>query len=728
VDPGPALRAALCSGGRRIHVEVTDDGVRLRIRVGSRLREIAHLPSDGGHAMVRLLESTARNGVGVLQLDGGRVTVRYRLATCEAPSSKKLVLTVLPDRDEPAVRGVADLGVPEEIREALSADIAGRKGLVLAAGIPHSGRVRTLQALAAEADPTEESVLLLSFDGVAPTVSGYPAMTLDLRHELWRLMDDVESMDVDRFVMPELRTPLHATLAVALSGGRRLGFAPIRAQDTAGALVKMRELAADRYRVARDLVGVLAQRRLPRPCPECSERRSVGAQDLPESGWDPRVRAQILARAPGIRTRGNGCESCVGSGYLGWTYLYEYLSVSPEIAELLRSIDEPGRLREELKLVTAGRGLLDAAWREALEGNVEIEELGVIPGPEVVPFRPGVPGPGECLLHDDGAQRDAAGLLAEPVSAGEPADAVPALGPRLDHALYRRCYEPLRRVVAGIDAGKSEIAPLAAIAERVLSATKRDRELIHVALTAGRGDNLILHQLNVTILALRVAAGLRWGRPRLARLAMAALVHDVGLLHVPLRILQKEGDLSPKEEGVRRGHVHRTVEMLRAAFPGQEWLHEVAAQVHERASGRGFPARLSGDRIDPAARVIGLADALEALTHARPGRPASSAFEAIQFLLTNHAEDFDSRVFRSMMRQISPFPAGSRVLLNDGSTARVAAVNPDNLYRPKVEILEDAAGRPVARGTVLDLGQELLLCITGPAVASGTALPAGAGS
>jgi len=184
-DPGRALRAALCSGGRRIHVDVTDDGVRLRIRVGSRLREIAHLPSDGGHAMVRLLESTARDGVGVLQLDGGKIIVRYRLAACEAPSSKKLVLTVLPDRDEQPVRGVADLGVPEEIQKALSADIAGRKGLVLVAGIPHSGRVRTLHALAGEANPTEESVLLLSFDGVAPAVSGYPGMTLDLRHELW---------------------------------------------------------------------------------------------------------------------------------------------------------------------------------------------------------------------------------------------------------------------------------------------------------------------------------------------------------------------------------------------------------------------------------------------------------------------------------------------------------------------------------------------------------------
>ena len=89
VDPGPALRAALCSGGRRIHVEVTEDGVRLRIRVGSRLREIARVPPDGGHAMVRLLESTARDGVGVLQLDGGKITASRPGRALKGPGFKK---------------------------------------------------------------------------------------------------------------------------------------------------------------------------------------------------------------------------------------------------------------------------------------------------------------------------------------------------------------------------------------------------------------------------------------------------------------------------------------------------------------------------------------------------------------------------------------------------------------------------------------------------------------
>ena len=89
-------------------------------------------------------------------------------------------------------------------------------------------------------------------------------------------------------------------------------------------------------------------------------------------------------------------------------------------------------------------------------------------------------------------------------------------------------------------------------------------------------------------------------------------------------------------------------------------------------------------------------------------------FDAIQFLLKNHADDFDRKVFRSMVRQISPYPAGSRVRLNNGSTARVAAVNPDNFYRPKVEILCDPTGKRLAGGAVMDLERSPFLYIIGP--------------
>ena len=716
-DPGRALRAALCSGGRRIHVEQSDDGVRLRCRIGTSLREVARIPAAAGNKMVALLEDTAREGTGALTLDGGKVTLHYRLASCEGPSGKTLILTLLPGPDDETVDRLRNLATPEDVREELTHDLSTRKGLVLIAGSPGSNRTRTLEALARESDPRKESLLTLTFDDGPPPIQGpCPSVALDLRDELWALLERVESLDADRIVMPEIRTPLHATLALALSGGHRLGLAPIRAQDTAGGMVKMRELAADRYRAARDLVSILAQHPLPRPCPNCSTLRTLDKRSVASTGWEPTSLERLLARRPQVRSRGKGCERCAGSGYTGWTYLYEYLSVTDEIAEHLRATVDPGRLREELKAVTAGRGLLDAGWREALRGHVELEDLEHVPGPEVVPFRLDPARLDENLVDEVIESTEVHDLPDETVAEGAMATRL-ACGLRLDHPFYRGAYETLRRSVAAIDEGcVVDDASITGLADRIVIATEKDPELIHLALTAGRGDNLVIHQLNVAILSARIGLGLKWDRPRIVRLSLAALLHDVGLIKIPLQVLQKEGPLTAEEEKIRRRHVELTEQMLRAALPKHDWLHAVAQQVHERESGLGFPDGLPGARIDPLAKVIGLADVLESLTHPRRGRPAMSTFDAIQLLLKNHGDDFDRRIFRAMVRQISPFPVGSRVRLNNGSTARVTWANPDNFYRPKVEILADPGGERLANGRVMDLDDSPFLYITGPSV------------
>jgi HD-GYP domain-containing protein (c-di-GMP phosphodiesterase class II) len=195
---------------------------------------------------------------------------------------------------------------------------------------------------------------------------------------------------------------------------------------------------------------------------------------------------------------------------------------------------------------------------------------------------------------------------------------------------------------------------------------------------------------------------------------VAALVHDAGLLRVPLRVVQKESPLGRKDEALRRRHAEWTEDMVRASAPGKGWLHRIVRQVHERTSGRGYPDGLTGDRIDPAAKILGLADALEARTHPRPGRPAQSPFDAIRSLSREHGDDFDRGVFRALLRSVSLFPVGSRVALSNGSTARVASINPDNFYRPEVEIVLDAAGEPVPPGHVMDLAESPFLHITGP--------------
>jgi HD-GYP domain-containing protein (c-di-GMP phosphodiesterase class II) len=360
---------------------------------------------------------------------------------------------------------------------------------------------------------------------------------------------------------------------------------------------------------------------------------------------------------------------------------------------------------------------MDAAWREVLRGTVEPEEILNVPGPEVIPFSLSRSSLSEAAIaaeKSDVEDRESVANGSTDVDLGEPLPLTNPTG-KLANDLYRDGHEVLRRVFALIRTGSTvDTAPLEALASEIVTAAKENVEIVQLSLTENSGNDLQVQQINVAILASRIGLGLQWSDAPPARLALASLVHGVGLLRVPAKILNKPGKLTKKEKKLVRSHPEWGEAMVRDSLPRLRWLPRVLRQVHERVSGSGYPDGLTGDEIDPMAKVIGLADALEALTHPRPWRPPLLAFDAIQLLMEEHARDFDPHVFRVMVRQISLFPVGSLVQLNNGSVAQVISINAENFYRPKVEMVWNAQGNKVAAGHLVDLSDSPFLYITEP--------------
>ena len=124
-----------------------------------------------------------------------------------------------------------------------------------------------------------------------------------------------------------------------------------------------------------------------------------------------------------------------------------------------------------------------------------------------------------------------------------------------------------------------------------------------------------------------IATGRGLDRGRIRGMALAAHLHDVGKISIPDSVLLKSGPLSPTEHEVVKRHCLSGSRLIEAAG-----LHEISRWIrfhHERWDGTGYPNGLSGEQIPAEARILGIADALDAMIAPRSYRaPISSAAAA----------------------------------------------------------------------------------------------------
>jgi hypothetical protein len=252
----------------------------------------------------------------------------------------------------------------------------------------------------------------------------------------------------------------------------------------------------------------------------------------------------------------------------------------------------------------------------------------------------------------------------------------------------------------------------AAVTALVESLAREDTLLVHALAGGGTHLDLPIQMVNVAILAVKIGQGVGYEQEDLRRLALAASVHDVGMVIVPRTILEKPGPLAADEVALIRQHPETGFRMLKTLGPAYEWLATVALHEHEREDGSGYPQGLQGDQIHEYAKIIGLADLYEALTHTRPYQKTRVSFDAVKEIMSADRNKFPNRILRGLIQGLSTFPVGSLVRLNSKEIARVVATNPAYPLRPVVEILKDPRGERLPSPRRVDLAQNSLLYIT----------------
>jgi HD-GYP domain-containing protein (c-di-GMP phosphodiesterase class II) len=127
---------------------------------------------------------------------------------------------------------------------------------------------------------------------------------------------------------------------------------------------------------------------------------------------------------------------------------------------------------------------------------------------------------------------------------------------------------------------------------------------------------------------------------RVEAIRYAGMLHDVGKLGVPTKVLQKTGKLTEEEYAAIQLHPMRGLDIVREIG----FLDEALAGImhhHERIDGRGYPMGLAGDEIPEFARVLAVADAFDAMTSTRSYRGARRVDEAVEELRKWSGTQFD---------------------------------------------------------------------------------------
>jgi len=148
------------------------------------------------------------------------------------------------------------------------------------------------------------------------------------------------------------------------------------------------------------------------------------------------------------------------------------------------------------------------------------------------------------------------------------------------------------------------------------------------------------HQHRVAGLAIAIAKDMNFTEEQIKKIHISAIIHDIGKINVPSEILSKPGRLSEFEFEIIKTHPQVGYDILKGIkFP---WpIARIVLQHHERLDGSGYPQGLSGEEICLEARILGVADVVEAMSSHRPYRPAIGIDRALEEISRNKGILYD---------------------------------------------------------------------------------------
>ncbi|MFC1748091.1 HD domain-containing phosphohydrolase [Pseudomonadota bacterium] len=189
--------------------------------------------------------------------------------------------------------------------------------------------------------------------------------------------------------------------------------------------------------------------------------------------------------------------------------------------------------------------------------------------------------------------------------------------------------------------------------EKVASAHRLEESMVQsigaIAMTLEKRDPYTAgHQQRVAQIAVGIAQELGLDKQTIEGLKLGALIHDIGKVYVPSEILNRPGELTPEERELVKSHSEVGYDIMKdVTFP---WpVAQMILQHHERFDGSGYPSGLKGEEIILEARIMAVADVVEAMSSHRPYRAALGIDAALEEIEQHSGTSYDDKVAAAVL-------------------------------------------------------------------------------
>ncbi|HEX3800348.1 MAG TPA: GspE/PulE family protein [Verrucomicrobiae bacterium] len=357
-----------------IHLVPFESSLQLRYRIDGLLQEKPPPPRNLHAAIVSRIKIMADMNIaerfmpqdGHIQIHHRGTRVDIRVGTMPTVHGESLVMRLLEKSNAPLTS--QELGLDTERSAILSRLVEKPHGLFLATGPTGSGKTTSLYSILRSIYTPELKILTIE-DPVEYELPGVAQIPVRPSRDFTFAtgLRAILRQDPDVVMVGEIRDSETAEIAIRAALTGHQVFSTLHTNDSTGAVTRLIDMGVEAFLIASALEGVLAQRLLRRICQNCRAPSEVSSS----------LREQIDTisggKIEGTFYRGGGCEECRGTGYRGRVGIFELLSLTNELRELILQ----KRSNVELKATAQGKMMTmhEDALRKAAQGVTTLEEI-----------------------------------------------------------------------------------------------------------------------------------------------------------------------------------------------------------------------------------------------------------------------------------------------------------------------------------------------------------------